>query len=110
MDESTPIRLDWGQTMNEINRLPNIGKSLAARLEAVGITSTDELERCGSVQAVLRIARGEDGGCYNMLFALEGAIRRIRWHNIPSSERAWLRERLDEARGERRAPREPGEA
>jgi hypothetical protein len=33
-----------------------------------------------------------------LLFALEGAICGIRWHSLPKSERAKLKDRFDAAR------------
>ncbi len=51
----------------------------------------------GSAEAVLRIDVKDIASCYNMLYALEGAIRRIRCHGIPKEERALLKESFDEA-------------
>ncbi len=86
--------------MSKLTDLPNIGQTLADKLIDAGIRSHDELARIGSVKAVLRIASSDESGCYNMLFALEGAIRGVRWHNIPANDRTWLMENLDDARRE----------
>ena len=64
--------------MNEKNRplreLPNIGAVLAAELEAAGIHTLEDLRRCGSAAAIVKI-RGTSGkGCCSMLYALEVAI------------------------------------
>ena len=83
--------------MDDLATLPNIGPTLAAKLRESGITSRDELARLGSVGAMLRISRGSKVVHFNMLYALEGAIRGIRWHSIPSEERAKLREEIGRA-------------
>ena len=81
-------------SMSGINTLPNIGPVLAGKLGAVGIRNRDQLEAIGSVEAFLKIKGDADDGCYSMLFALEGAIRGIRWHRIPKHERDDLRKAL----------------
>jgi DNA transformation protein len=76
----------------KLTDLPNIGKVLAARLHEVGIETVSDLRSLGSVGALLRIcAEADDNApCVNMLYALEGAIRGIRWRTIPRDERARL--------------------
>ncbi len=90
--------------MSDLAKLPNIGDALAGKLSSAGIRSREALVELGSVQAALRIGEGDRTACYSTLLALEGAIRGVRWHSIPASERAWLKESFDEAR---RRPR-PG--
>ena len=76
----------------KLTDLPNIGKVLAARLHEVVIETVSDLKSLGSVGAVLRICADADDNapCANMLYALEGAIRGIRWRTIPQEERARL--------------------
>ncbi len=84
--------------------VPNIGDVLAEKLTHAGITGYPELVSLGSVEAALRIRAGVDpGACYNMLYALEGAIRGVRWHTIPKGERDRLKREFDHAAG--RPPR-----
>ena len=80
----------------DLARLPNIGATLAAELTAIGVTSLAELSALGSVEATRRIARNRSGPCQSLLFALEGAIRGVRWHSIPKAERASLKARFEE--------------
>ncbi len=84
MAQSTPNR--------SIEKLPNIGPKLAESLRAVGISTSDELSRIGSVKAALLVAaqRPENSPCRSMLCALEGAVRSMRWHSIPGAERDQL--------------------
>ena len=73
--------------MEDLTKLPNIGPVLAARLHEAGVYSWEDLAELGSVEAVLRVRSNDLSACYNTLYALEGAIRGIRWHAIPRDER-----------------------
>lgn len=84
--------------MEDLSQLPNIGKVLAEKLNRNDVTSYDDLVSLGSIEAVLRIGKTDQSACYNMLYALEGAIRGIRWHSIPREERQQLKEEYDLAR------------
>jgi DNA transformation protein len=80
--------------------VPNIGDVLSEKLTLAGITSYAELTSLGSVEAALRIRAGVDpGACYNMLYALEGAIRGVRWYTIPRQERDKLKREFDHVAG-----------
>lgn len=84
--------------MEELTNLPNIGDALAEKLAAAGITGYEDLASLGSVEATLKIRAGVDpGACYNMLYAIEGAIRGVRWHNIAKEERNLLKREFDHA-------------
>ena len=86
--------------MSDLIKLPNIGPSLAERLNEAGISSYDDLVSIGSIEAILKIREGVDpGACYNMLYALEGAIRGLRWHDIPKEERNKVKDAFDQAAG-----------
>lgn len=77
--------------MHELTSLPNIGITLAKKLETVGICSITELLEAGSENAIVRISTLEDNGvCINMLYALEGAIQGIRWHGLSKERKAEL--------------------
>ena len=84
--------------MDDLTELPNIGPVLARRLADVGISSRDDLAAMGSVEAVLRIGHTDASACYNMLYAIEGAIRGVRWHAISKEDRARLKDLLDQVR------------
>jgi DNA transformation protein len=84
--------------MKDLTALPNIGETLARELRKAGIDTYDDLADIGAVEATLQVARGGRKDCYNLLFALEGAIRGIRWHSIPKQDRARLKQELDRAR------------
>ncbi len=85
--------------MEDLTQLPNIGPVLAEKLHEIDIHSHEELAQLGSVEAILRIREDDPTACYNMLYALEGAIQRLRWHAIPKEERSLLKQELDRAKG-----------
>lgn len=79
--------------MSSLTDLPNIGKTLAEKLNAVGIESEQELKNIGSENAIIKISTIENSGtCLNMLYAIEGAIQGIRWHGIDNDRKQELRE------------------
>lgn len=89
-------------TMDEVDKkslqdLPNIGKELAKQLQQAGIYSYQDLIDAGSVEALLRIKGRSGKGCYNMLYALEGAIQGIRWHNLSREDKDRLKAELDKS-------------
>ncbi|MBK7627339.1 MAG: TfoX/Sxy family protein [Bacteroidales bacterium] len=79
--------------MKSLTELPNIGKTLADKLIAAGINNDKELIETGSENAIIRLATIENSGvCINMLYALEGAIQGIRWHNLDRERKQELLE------------------
>jgi DNA transformation protein and related proteins len=79
--------------MNELTKLPNIGKTLAEKLKLAGITNEKELKGIGSENAIIKIAAIENNDvCINMLYALEGAIQGIRWHDLDMDRKQELKE------------------
>jgi len=61
-----------------LTELPNIGNSLSDKLATIGVTNYNELVAIGSISAVVKIGGEDKTTCYNMLYAIEGAIRGIR--------------------------------
>lgn len=76
--------------MGELLRLPNIGKVVEQQLLQVGIDTPHKLFDTGSRQAWLRIRAIDPSACYNRLCALEGAVRGVRWHDLPPEAKAEL--------------------
>ena len=81
--------------MEDLTALPNIGDKLATVLHNACITSHKQLHALGSVTTVLRITGCKPLVGYNMLYAIEGAIRGVRWHAIPKVELGLLRAKYD---------------
>ena len=84
--------------MEDLSQLLNIGEVLAGKLSDIGIKCRADLVAKGSIEAVIQIGDTDTTACYNMLYALEGAIRGVRWHGIPKEERKKLKEGFDLAR------------
>ena len=79
--------------MDALTKLPNIGKTLAAKLTLVGISNLDELKEVGSENALIKISTLEKNeACINMLYALDGAIQGIRWHGLSKERKQELKE------------------
>ncbi|RDY61711.1 TfoX/Sxy family protein [Flagellimonas nanhaiensis] len=77
--------------MPQLTDLPNIGQTLAEKLNTVGIKTELELKEVGSKNAIVKIATLENSGaCINMLYALEGAIQGIRWHGLDKEKKKEL--------------------
>lgn len=81
--------------MTDLTKLPNIGEKLAGDLRRAGITTTKMLMTLGSVEAAIRITKGRPHTGYNLLYALEGAIRGVRWHSLPRELLIRLRAEYD---------------
>ena len=92
---------------NKLTDLPNIGATAAARLEAAGVSTPEQLKTLGSIEAALRlkVESKEDEPCRSMLSGLEGAIRGVRWHAIDKAEREALWQSYQERLRERKAGR-----
>lgn len=71
--------------MYTLHKLPNISKVIEGKLIEVGIDTPQLLREIGSKEAFVRIKLIDDTSCANMLYALEGAIRGIRWHHLPDN-------------------------
>ncbi len=70
--------------MAAIEETPNIGKVLGQRLRAVGIDTREKLETMGDSDAFLRLcATFPDDACKHTRLALAGAVRGIRWYDLP---------------------------
>ncbi|NQU32340.1 MAG: TfoX/Sxy family protein [Bacteroidetes bacterium] len=79
--------------MKELTDLPNIGKVLAEKLATVGIINEPNLADAGSENAIIRLSTLDNSGvCINMLYALEGAIQGIRWHDLSKEKKDNLRD------------------
>ncbi len=78
--------------MSNLEKCPNIGKELERQLNEVGVTTFEQLSDIGSRQAWLRIRSIDDSACINRLYALEGAIQGIRWHNLTENIKGELKE------------------
>jgi len=77
--------------MKELSKLPNISKIIEAKLNEADITTKKELYQTGSKEAFIRIRLKDPTACVHMLYAIEGAIQGIRWHNLPEDTKSELK-------------------
>ncbi|SJZ70907.1 TfoX/Sxy family protein [Anaerorhabdus furcosa] len=69
--------------MGSLSKVVNIGKVLEQNLHDIGIDTIEELKQKGSQKAWLEIKKKVDPtACINQLYALEGAVQGIRWHDL----------------------------
>ncbi|MNI04407.1 hypothetical protein D3C87_483170 [compost metagenome] len=71
--------------MSKLSDLPNIGQVLEAKLIASEIKTPLQLVELGSREAYARIRQQDSSACLHMLYALEGAVQGVRWHQLPKS-------------------------
>ena len=77
-----------------LSDLLNLGPTSSGWLRDVGIETYEDLERLGSVQAFLLVDASREGVSLNLLWALEGALRDVRWDLLPPEVRAELRRQV----------------
>lgn len=79
--------------MTEIEDVVNIGPVLAKELRAAGITSREALQQLGAIKTWERLSKvNPDRDCASSLLALEGAIRGVRWMELPDTDRKRIAE------------------
>ena len=77
--------------MTELTSLRNIGKEIAKRLKAVGISTAEELFQVGSREAFARIKAYDPKVCLVYLYALEGAILDVEYNQLPADVKQGLK-------------------
>jgi DNA transformation protein len=80
---------------DDLINMPDIGRTLADKLKNVGIYSPRDLITTGSENAMIKIETVDHETCINMLYALEGAIQGIRWHDLDDGRKTELKEFYD---------------
>ncbi|MCC9296236.1 TfoX/Sxy family protein [Clostridium sp. MT-14] len=78
--------------MNTLHELPNISKVIEKKLIEAGVDTPQSLMNIGSKEALSRIRLEDDTTCINMLYALKGAIKGIRWHSLSNDIKQELKE------------------
>ncbi len=80
-----------------LKELKNIGATLEVELNKIGIMTYEDLVEQGSVMTVLKLGVNRNA-CYNKLYALEGAIKGVRWHDLSKEERKLIKMAYDEVK------------
>ena len=79
-------------TDQPLESLTNLGRISARQLAEIGIKTEAELRAAGAAAAYLRLKDHFGRGVsLNYLYALDGALKGVRWDLMPESERAALR-------------------
>lgn len=78
--------------MGELSLLPNISKVIEGKLNEAGIFTKAQLIEEGSHVAFIQIRLRDPDACINMLYAIEGAIENIRWHNMTDAKKSELKD------------------
>lgn len=86
--------------MGRLTELPNIGPELERELQAAGIDTPEKLRTKGSRKVWLALRARDPGACYHRLRALEGALRGVRWHDLPPEVKQELKEFYAARKGE----------
>jgi DNA transformation protein and related proteins len=85
--------LKYMATQNqELSKVPNIGKVLAGKLKLAGINNLNQLRALGAENTFIKLITIDKDSCINSLYAIEGAIQGIRWHDLDSARKAALLE------------------
>ncbi|PRO94093.1 TfoX domain protein [Lactiplantibacillus pentosus] len=78
--------------MATLTKLPNIGPTLAKQLEAVAITSPEQLSTMGSKDAFAAIKKVNPHACIQLLYLLQGAIEDKPYTQLPTETREDLKQ------------------
>lgn len=80
----------------KLSNLPNIGNVLESDLNKVGIKTSENLISLGTEKSFIMIKnKSNPGACLSKLFAIEGAIQGIRWHEINEKRKTELKKFFD---------------
>jgi DNA transformation protein len=75
-----------------LETLTNLGRISARQLAEIGIKTESELRTVGAAAAYLKLKDHFGRGVsLNYLYALDGALKGVRWDLMPESERAAVR-------------------
>ena len=73
--------------------LKNLGARTAEWLREVGISTPDELEAAGPVEAYVRLKQARPREVTLVaLYALQGALWNIHWNEVPAERKAELKQ------------------
>ncbi|MEK0306929.1 TfoX/Sxy family protein [Bifidobacterium favimelis] len=70
--------------MSELSKLPNVGKVLERNLNAIGITTPEQLRATGAKEVFMNIRSEVDpGACLHMLYGIQGAVDGVPYTRLP---------------------------
>lgn len=77
--------------MQTLISMKNIGKTMAEKLQSVGIDSAESLCEMGAEEAFVRLKEKYPSMCAVFLYTLEGAITNTEHHKLPDSRKQELK-------------------
>lgn len=77
--------------MADLQSMRNIGREMARKLTAVGISTPEQLTQEGAEQAFFRLKTVFPQVCLVHLYALEGAIQGVEFNSLPSDRKRELK-------------------
>jgi DNA transformation protein len=80
--------------MSRLSDLPNISTKLEEQLIQVGIPDQETLFELGTIKTYEKIMSIRTRPCPNTLYALEGAIQGVRWHNLSQEVKDGLKQSI----------------
>ena len=84
--------------VQDLQQAVNIGPVLARELARAGFASIEELRSAGYIEVVRKLrAVNPERDCMNSALAIAGAIRGVRWMQMPKPERARITAEVREA-------------
>ena len=78
--------------MEKLTDLPNVGPQLATHLKQVGVETPAQLRTCDAESLFIQIRAYDPAACICKLMAIDGAIKGIRWHDLPEERKAELKQ------------------
>jgi DNA transformation protein len=82
-----------------LNQLKNFGPKSRAWLEAIGITTLEQIEQEGVVEVYRRLKMHfPQNVSLNLLYALQAAVLNIHWNALPPELKAELRAQVEPGR------------
>ena len=77
--------------MAELISLNNIGKEMERKLKSVDISTAEELQSVGSMEAFIKLRLRYSNVCLVHLYCLEGAISGIDYNRLPEDVKQRLK-------------------
>ena len=81
--------------MIKLDSLPNIGKTIEIKLNAVGINSGEQLKEIGSRGAFIKLKAFYPEVCLVHLYCLQGAIDSVEYNKLPEETKLALKQFSD---------------
>ena len=69
--------------LSDLTTLRNIGSSMEKRLNAVGISTAEQLRSMGSKEAFVKLKAHDPSVCVVFLYTLEGAVSDVDYNHLP---------------------------